>query len=119
MVASIISLADRYFLLIHKALALFLPAPLMTRLEKRSYVLDSFELVGPLKGSVSIHHFVSRTFAPEDLSKYLIPKTVIIFPDDMMLTVFMENYKNQKNIFILKNEATAAKRSQAWIDIYE
>jgi hypothetical protein len=119
MIASIISLADRYFLLIHKALALYLPAPLMTRLEKRGYVLDSFELVTPLKSSISIHHFVSRTFAPEDLNKYLIPKTVIIFPDDMMLTVFMRDYKKQEDIFLLRNEATSAKRSQAWIDIYE
>ena len=39
--ATVASLAERYFLPIHKALSLFLPQALMNRLEKRNYLLDS------------------------------------------------------------------------------
>jgi hypothetical protein len=119
MILSVIALADRYFLLIHKALALYLPAPLMNRLEKRSYVLKNPTSLRIMGGAFEIHHCISHTFSPENLTEYLTPKTAIIFPEDMMLTVFLSGYQHREDILTLKNEATATKRSQAWIDTYE
>lgn len=114
-------LAERYFLPIHKSLALFLPAPLLHRLEKRNYILITPPNHLPEKksSSVSIHHFINHIFSPNDLSAYLESGTVIIFPDDIMLFTFLESRKKEKNILIIPTEATSAKRVQAWIDIYE
>jgi hypothetical protein len=120
MIDAIIMLADRYFLLIHKAISLFLPSPLLARLEKRNYVLETphIEARAP-SSSVAIHHFISHTFSPLDLSEHLTDGSVIIFASDMMLRVFMHSVETDSTILILPSYATTTKKSQAWIDIYE
>ncbi len=115
-------LAERYFLPIHKALALFLPAPLLHRLEKKNYILEISSrdsLPQEKNNPPEIHHYINHTFHPSDCNVYLTPGSVLIFPDDVMLYVFMEMKKKDKTILFLPTESTSAKRVQAWIDIYE
>jgi primosomal protein N' len=115
----ICELAERYFLPIHKALALFLPAPLLSRLEKRNYILEVSREIQSTHIPPEIHHYINQTFSPEDCNEYLTSGSVLIFPDDIMLYTFMESRKKEKTILVLPTESTSAKRVQAWIDIFE
>ena len=120
MLASICSIAEKSFLLIHKALSLFLPISLLSRLEKRHYVLDARKQHSSKNITKTVlHQYISHTFSPVDFKEYLAEESVFIFPDDMMLSIFMEMVEKEKNILVLPHEATASKRIQAWIDIYE
>ncbi len=120
MISMIEGITMRYFFLIHKVIWLFLPTPLLTRLDKKNYVLssspDSEDKVYPPVHE--IHHFVDHIFSPKDVVSYLDDGTVFIFPDDIFLSLFSAAY-GDADISILPNDATSTRRAQAWIDIYE
>ncbi len=112
-------LALRYFLPIHKVLAFFLPAPLLSRLDKKNYILSVREEIwGWASGNIhEIHHYIDRICTPKDLSDMLEPWTVVILPDDFFLFSF-ESCFPEKTL-IVPQESTPTKKSQAWIDAYE
>ena len=110
LISMIIDIADRYFLLIHKVASMCLPAPLLTRLDKKSYVLSEHvskplqSSTTPPKGresessniptpkySTTIHHYIDSIFSPEDIESYLIPGSVLIFPDDILMSIFVRS----------------------------
>jgi hypothetical protein len=92
----------------------------MTRLAKRHYVLETPHIEARASSSsVAIHHFISRTFSPPDLSEYLTDGSVIVFSSDMLMRVFTHGKVKDSTILLLSASATATKKSQAWMDIYE
>lgn len=134
LISMIVSIADRYFLLIHKVASMCLPAPLLSRLDKKNYILsrpprfqDSKILsVQPsnlptLKRSTTIHHYIDSIFSPSDIESYIIPGSVFIFPDDILLSIFMRSLETsiQEKIWIFPTDLTPTRRVGSWIDTYE
>lgn len=120
-IVAILAIARRYFLPIHKALALFLPASLLTRLEKRNFILEkaSTEQNRLKDQEMRVEHYIHTTFSPKHLEQYMRENSVILFPDDVMLYTFMKWNNAEAWILILPTEATPTKRVQGWIDISE
>jgi hypothetical protein len=118
----VVSLAERYFLLIHKVVSLFLPAPLLARLDKKNYILTSLTPERIIPKKREIHHFMNTIFSKMDRGKYLESGTVFIFPDDIFLSIFsgeIDTTPLSTNIGILQHHATPTKRSSFWMDTYE
>lgn len=118
MVAMVFQISQKYFVPIHKIISLFLPTPLLSRLDKKNYLLekkDSFpERDEPVR---EIHHFTNRIFSPKDMERYATNGNIFCFPDDLFALSFFP--KETENTDILLNESTPTKKSQIWIDIYE
>jgi primosomal protein N' len=123
MIGMILAIADRYFLLIHKVASMFAPAPLLSRLDKKNYILD--HQAGKTPNSklptTEIHHYIDSIFSSQNLEKYLIPWSVLVFPDDILLRFFEsavpENMRERIGIF--PTDLTQAKRVRSWIETYE
>lgn len=118
-------IADRYFLLIHKVASMFLPAPLLTRLDKKNYIFESPPLreypSEKIQGNTTeIHHYVDSIFQKEDIHAYIKPRTAFIFPDDILLSLFAEKREvyTDEDIALLPTDLTPARRVAAWIDSY-
>jgi hypothetical protein len=94
MISMILEIAGRYLLLIHKVASLFLPAPLLSRLDKKNYILAINEFWKQERGSKrknpKIEHYIDSIFSKGDLTKYMIPGSVFIFPDDIFLSLFSQ-----------------------------
>ena len=125
MVDMVIRIARRYSLPIHKVLSLFLPAPLLSRLDKKNYLLEEINTRNdenkktPIR---QIHHSIDTIFSKEDILKYMTPGTVFAFPDDFFLFSFFPDRDKRDTPYTLStisNESTPTKKSQNWIDIYE
>ncbi len=125
MISMIEEIADRYFLLIHKVASMFLPAPLLTRLDKKNYIFESPPLreypSEKIQGNTTeIHHYVDSIFQKEDIHAYIKPRTAFIFPDDILLSLFAEKREvyTDEDIALLPTDLTPARRVAAWIDSY-
>ncbi len=125
MIGMIEGIADRYFLLIHKVASMFLPAPLLTRLDKKNYILGdiSWKDLQPKKiqeKSTEIHHYIDSIFSAKDIAVYLKPKTVFIFPDDIFLSLFRADMPENtlEEIGFIPTDLTPSRRVSAWIDSY-
>ncbi len=125
MISMIEGIADHYFLLIHKVASMFLPAPLLTRLDKKNYILER----PPRRENISeviperkteIHHYIDAIFRREDLSSYMKPRTVFIFPDDIFLSLFAAKREesSDEEVGLIPTDLTPARRVSAWIDSY-
>jgi primosomal protein N' len=66
-----------------------------------------------------IHHYIDSIFSPSDIGQYLIPWSVFIFPDDILLSIFQESQKDHGDIGVFPIDLTPAKRVKSWIDTYE
>lgn len=116
-----IAISEQYLIPIHKVLGFFLPAPLLSRLDKRNYlltILAASEMLPNPKKSQTIHHYFDTIFSPKDLETYLEPGVVICFPDDVFALSFCEKI-GEKNIGIILSESSTTRKSQMWIDAYE
>lgn len=120
MISMIEGISMRYFLLIHKVIGLFLPTPLLSRLDKKNYLLSLWSDRVDISYTPvhEIHHFVDHIFSPKDIASYLDDGTICIFPDDIFLSLFSAEHR-RIDIAMLPNDATPTRRAQAWIDIYE
>ena len=125
MISMIEEIADRYFLLIHKVASMFLPAPLLARLDKKNYILSDTPVKAQIKKEalprkIEIHHYIDSIFRREDISAYMKPKTVFIFPDDILLALFSAKKEDdhERDISLIPTELTPARRVGAWIDTY-
>ncbi len=128
---TILTIATRYSLPIHKALALFFPVPLQSRLDKKNYLLKNYSADETITNSpqLRILNFVDTIFNPFNIGDFLKEDTVIIFPDDMFLSsfkdtidIYLEEMKGEDSSLTnmkLYAESTPTRRSQGWIDIYE
>ncbi len=119
-------LAQKYLLPIHRVLAFFLPSPLLSRLDKKNYLLEV-----PKKDTLreknrkpkrEIHHYLETRFSEEKKKIYeeSDTSTVWCFPDDLFVLAFFGEGKNrdQEHSIILA-ESTSAKKTWHWIDAYE
>ena len=112
----ILLLAQRYLIPIHRVLKMMLPAPLMTRLEKRNYVLMPGEKYSDSWAVYSIIHAKDHPFSGTYLSEYTIPGSVILFPDDYFLYSFLEKRDDIRSIAA---ESSPVQKAKSWIDAYE
>lgn len=113
----IFALCQRYLIPLHRILKMFLPAPLMTRLEKKNYILEQSPVfpISPLE--YRIDYSKERYFSRDSLSDYAEPWSILVFPDDFFLLGFSE--KSEGNRAVYRSEATAIQKSKSWIDTYE
>ena len=122
MISMIEDIADHYFLPIHKVASMFLPAPLLTRLDKKNYLLDRPESQKQIlwDKALEIHHYIDAIFQREDIITYMKPGTVFVFPDDIMLSLFFASLEEKKreSIQLIPNDLTPARRVWSWIEIY-
>lgn len=128
---AILSIASRYSLPIHKALALFFPVPLQSRLDKKNYLLevDLWRKDALRHPTYQILNYLDTIFSPSHIGEFLREDTVLIFPDDMFLSsfedaidVYIEKMKWENTTLTytkLYAESTPTRRSQSWIDVYE
>jgi primosomal protein N' len=119
----ILKIAKKYMIPIHRILGIFLPRPVLSRLEKKNY---EQLIVIPEKPGVSQKqeapnnglHIVSDSIVTPDLvERYINWSTVIILPDDFAMIPYEKVFWDDKNILFLKNDMTDTKKAQAWIDI--
>ena len=127
MIRMIEEIADTYFLQIHKVAWLFLPAPLLGRLDKKNYLIA--ENNTPDKKSfmkewwekaIDIDHYIDEVFTADMIDWYFWSKSIFIFPDETLLSLFYEKIpkETQAKIGIYSPNLTPAKRVRIWIDIY-
>ena len=123
MIAVIFALSERYFLLIHKVASFFLPTPLLSRLDKKNYLLQNAipETHTPDTTVIEIHHYIDTVFSPKDIIPYLHSSTIFVFPDDIFLGFFQKTLSEYTwlSIGICPNDTTPTRRSAFWIDIFE
>ena len=123
MISVVLYLSRRYSLPIHKVLSLFLPATLLSRLDKKNYLLSQDSHRGSLpkrNPKREIHHYIDAIFTPRSLDLYKKKGTVFILPDDFFLFSFFPQVREGTlSESIIYNESTPTKKSQNWIDIYE
>jgi 3'DNA-binding domain (3'BD) len=120
MISMIENIANRYFLPIHKVASMFLPSPLLSRLDKKNYLLESLPKKEYSEKRTILHHYIQSIFSPESLEKYLKPGSVFIFPDDILLSIFIDSLDAplKEIIWGYPGNLTPAKRVRAWCDIY-
>lgn len=123
----ILRISAKYIITLHKILQIFLPSPLISRLEKYYFSENKkireipFEEKNTEK---NLQFFLTKNeiITPEKLLPFLSQKIVIIFPDDILLSQFQknfdENHKIREKIFYIFSDATDTRKSQAWIDIF-
>ena len=87
-IAMIFAICQRYFIPLHKVLRMFLPAPLLSRLDKKNYILEENTNTFPYLPAPQyrILSYKERVFSASDFEKYREPGSVFIFPDDFFLT---------------------------------
>ncbi len=110
-------ISQRYLIPIHRVLKIFLPTPLMTRLEKKNYILLSGEKGVHPEIQYSIIHAKNHPFSSDFLSKYSITGSVLIFPDDYFLYSFLDHMPANMRYFA--SESSPVQKSKFWIDVYE
>jgi hypothetical protein len=121
MIEMITGIADRYFLLIHKVASQFLPAPLLSKLDKKNYIIEKPRTEEAKIIQNEIHHYIDSIFSTSDLRDYLVPGTVLIFPDDIMLRFFEKAIPSdmKEGVGVFPINLTPAKRVRSWIESYE
>lgn len=117
----ILLLSERYYIPIHKIAAFFLPSPLLSRLDKKNYILSIEPPDTSRKPKHEIHNYIDHIFSQKDMSHYIEEWTVFAFPDDIFVTLFEphENEDSPYHTITLLNESTPTRKSQTWIDIAE
>ena len=119
-ISMILAIAHRYFIPLHRVLRMFLPAPLLSRLDKKNYILNPSDRSPQRENHQRkkiIEYSRDRAFSREDVDSLLHPGSVIIFPDDFFLYTLSE--KLAPEIAICPAEATPVRKSKFWIDAYE
>lgn len=117
MIESILQISKKYFIPIHKIISLFIPAPLLSRLDKKNYILEKTSLPEKRNPPMrTIHHFLSRIFSPKDLVAYSQKWDIFCFPDDLFALSFFP--KDMEKSELILNESTSTKKSQVWMDMY-
>ena len=119
-ISMILAIAHRYFIPLHRVLKMFLPTPLLSRLDKKNYLLDICAVSTKNEKNYrekSIIHYRDRAFSREDLDSLIHPGSVIIFPDDFFLYTMTDKLSSE--IAICPAEATSVRKSKFWIDAYE
>ncbi len=119
-ISMILSIGHRYLMPLHTVLKMFLPAPLLSRLDKKNYILTPSEdtpKIDHKNRKKTIEHYRDRALCHEDLSQYLHPGSVVIFPDDFFLFTMTKNFTSI--LSQCPSEATVVRKSKFWIDAYE
>lgn len=127
-ITMILRISAKYIITLHKILQIFLPSPLISRLEKYYFSENKtirktpFENKKNTEKNLQIFLTKNDIITPEKILPFLHQKIVIIFPDDILLLQFQkkfdENPEIREKIFYIFSDATDTKRSQAWIDIF-
>lgn len=112
----------KYFLPIHKVLAIFLSRPLIKRLEKRNFLLEYI----PYERSITTkkQYFcislgsIIDTETITTLFENVESNIVLVVPDDLFLEQLKHNWKHVSTLFV-GNEETDAMKSKKWIEVYE
>ncbi len=110
-------ISQRYLIPIHRVLKMFLPTPLMKRLEKKNYILKSSEDSIVRDRQYSIIHAKNHVFSEKSLLPYCIPGNVLIFPDDYFLYTFLDTMP--EGMRYSASESSPVQKSKFWIDTYE
>ncbi len=119
----ILKITKKYMIPIHRILGIFLPRPVLSRLEKKNYeqLMDIPKKLGASQKQEAPHHslhIVSDSIVTPDLvEQYISWPTVVILPDDFAMIPYEKAFWDDKNILFLKNDMTDTKKAQAWIDI--
>lgn len=116
-IALIERIALKYLLPIHRVCSIFLPIPLIRRLQKQQFPL--IEHIPPSSHSPNeIILFRDSPVTANHLASQLMAWVVIIVPDD----IFLEQIRSQlesthHSLLFLPNDITDTRRAQSWIDI--
>lgn len=113
----IFRLAQRYFIPLHKVLRMFLPSPLMSRLDKKNYILTSSEPREKNEGKHEIIHYNTVALTPAHFREYEKDGALFLFPDDFFLLTGATSLSD--TLTVLLSESTATRKSRLWIDMYE
>ena len=119
----ILKIAKKYMIPIHRILGIFLPRPVLSRLEKKNYeqLIDIPKKLETSQKQEAPHHglhIVSDSIVtPELVEQYISWPTIVILPDDFAMIPYEKAFWDNKNILFLKNDMTDIKKAQAWIDI--
>lgn len=87
-ISMIFAMSRKYFIPLHKVLRIFLPAPLLSRLDKKNYIIETntnIQELAETRQKYQIHHYSNHAFSTSDMTKYLQPGSVFLFPDDFFL----------------------------------
>jgi 3'DNA-binding domain (3'BD) len=113
----IFALGQRYFIPLHKVLRMFLPSPLMSRLDKKNYILSSSEDGEKSEKKHEIIHYSTTPLMPLHFWEYEKDGSLFLFPDDFFLLTGTKNFSD--TMTVLLSESTSTRKSRLWIDMYE
>lgn len=87
-ISMIFAISRQYFMPLHKVLRIFLPAPLLSRLDKKNYIIEMNTDIAnhsETRRKYQIHHYSNHAFSASDIGKYFQSGSVFLFPDDFFL----------------------------------
>lgn len=87
-ISMILAIARQYFIPLHKVLRIFLPVPLLSRLDKKNYIIETNTAIpepSEIRRKYQIHHYTSHAFSTSDIEKYFQSGSAFLFPDDFFL----------------------------------
>lgn len=127
-ITMILRISAKYIITLHKVLQIFLPSPLISRLEKYYFSENKniretpFEEKKNAEKNLQIFLTKNDIITPKKILPFFLPKIVIIFPDDILLSQFQKKFDEyseiREKIFYIFSDATDIRKSQAWIDIF-
>ncbi len=110
-------LSKKYCLPIHKVLQIFLPRPLVRRLEKYDFPLEQNNKK-PKKNKKHLASITTQTIVQKKhIEPYLSPGTVIVVPDTLFLLQLQDKIDNE-GVGFFSDDMTDTKKAQFWIDTY-
>ena len=112
------AISARYMIPIHRVLAIFLPRPILTRLERKNYeqLENSLTTIHPDQQR-KLHIVQDTIVIPELVDTYMKWPTIVILPDDFAMIPYREYYPDRDDILFMSNDMTDVRKAQAWIDI--
>lgn len=116
----IASLSHRYMIPPHKVLRMFLPTSLMSRLDKRGYVLDipATKERTVQTSNNTILYFRDTSITDSFFSDILTTwSSAIVFPDDYFLLSHTDTCSSQCTLLL--SESTPVQKNRCWIEATE
>jgi primosomal protein N' len=113
------AISRRYMIPIHRVLQIFLPRPVLTRLEKKNFetLVENAPKNQQRIIDNQLHILQEGIVTPDVVIAYLKPKTAIIFADDFAMMPYREAWQSREDIYFIDNDMTDTRRAQSWIDI--
>lgn len=123
-IQSIFDNSSYYFVHAHHILSLFLSKMLVRYLEKKNFIGLTPSMITTKKGSsiyntIHFYHHTNNASFFESIQKYILGRTVLIFPDDFAIEAYLKTYPiDPETMLVVPDKLTETKKYKAFCSVY-